>query len=392
MSSTIPPSKKTIIDKYLPQGEQRVYARAPGRVNLIGEHTDYNKGLVLPGAIDKYMYFGAVKNNKLAISATAIDRDEHIDIDLNNLKMTPYLWANFLVGILLECRKMGIQLSGFDCAFTSEVPIGAGMSSSSALECAFLVGVNELYSMDVDNWSLINMSQSSNHNFLGIKGGILDQFAALFGKEDQILLLDCDTLMYTPATIPSSKYSWLLINSCVKHNHLTSGYNTRVEECLQAVRDIQVVYPGVNHLSHVVDETDLDKIRFSSSTVEKRARYIIQENDRVRKFVQALQDNNLNECGRLLYASHQGLSQQYEVSCVELDFLVNEIRKEDRALGARMMGGGFGGCTINLVETEAIPDIKKNIKHAYMQEYGRMPEFYNVKISEGAGILDASMV
>jgi len=382
--NTVPKDIKLKLDACLNGAVDILYVRAPGRINLIGEHTDYNNGLVLPGAINKYMYFAAIPNSTNKINAKAIDINESKTLDIDDLKKTDCLWADYLTGILLEFQKRNIKLSGFDCALTSEVPIGAGVSSSAALECAFLVGIKELHGLEIDNWELIKMSQSSNHNFLGIKGGILDQFSSLFGKEDRIMLLDCDSLDYKYVTIPENKYTWLLINTNVKHNHINSGYNQRVKECAVALEDIQKTFPETQHLSSIKKTEQLTSVSFSSSTVEKRAKYILEENARVQSFISALEKSEFEKCGELLYASHKGLSKDYEVSCEELDYLVEVLKDHSSVLGSRMMGGGFGGCTINLIHKDSLPHVKEIVSRSYIEAFGLEADFYSVDISGGA--------
>ena len=384
MKNKIPLAFKSKLDAKLNQSNEVIYIRAPGRINLIGEHTDYNNGLVLPGAIDKYMYFACVPNDSTQINATAIDLNESITLELNDLKKTTYLWANFLSGILLEFQKLEINALGFDCAFTSDIPIGAGLSSSSALECAFLFGIKELYQVELTNWDLINMSKSSNHNFLGIKGGIMDQFASLFGLTEKIMLLDCDSLEHKYIDLPSNQFSWLLVNSCVKHNHLESGYNNRVKECALALKEIKIVFPNVKHLSSITESDQLSQVDFSSPILKNRAKFVIEENARVRTFIKNLILAQFDQCGILLNASHEGLSKEYEVSCPEMDFLVESLVDNKAVLGSRMMGGGFGGCTINLIEAEAINDIKTIVFESYKNKFDVEPKFYNVNISKGA--------
>lgn len=378
---------KQILDLALNSDGQVIYVKSPGRINIIGGHTDYNKGLVLPGAIDRYMYLACVPNNTNFINVVAIDKKQEYKIDLNKLEKCNLLWVNFLIGILIEFKNNGVELFGFDCSFTSEVPIGAGMSSSSALECAFLMGLNVLFDSKFEKWDLINMSQSSNHNFLGLNGGILDQFASLFGKKDRIIFLDCDSLKYQYASIPASKYSWILINTCVKHNLIDSGYNDRVKECQQALSDIQKIDANITSLSDA--NVDLiSKIKFSSDTIRNRAKYIVEENLRVRSFISALEKGDFQTCGQVLYATHEGLSKEYEVSCPELDFIVDILKDKSYVLGSRMMGGGFGGCTINIVENNSIEQIKKAVIQPYTEKFNLQPEFYTVEISEGASRID----
>jgi len=386
--SNLPQHKKNKLDRCLSATTNVIYCRAPGRINLIGEHTDYNNGLVLPAAIDKYMYFAILPNDSRTIKATAIDVEQSLSIDLDNLDKTRYDWADYLVGILIQFRKRGVALEGFECAFTSDIPIGAGLSSSSALECAFMVGIQELYKTSYDNWELINISQSSNHSFLGIKGGILDQFASLFGKEDHLMLLDCATNDFGYTRMPPSSLSILLINTCVRHNHLTSGYNDRVSECQQALLDIKKALPVIQHLSEISKVEEIAAVSFSSVVIASRAKYIIEENARVRKFVDSMLNVDFLTCGQLLYASHEGLSQDYVVSCKELDYLVALLRSDSAVLGSRMMGGGFGGCTINLVKKTSIVEVSAKVIDAYYREFGLSPELITVNIGQGAGIIN----
>lgn len=375
------------IESTLGNTDELIIAKAPGRINLIGEHTDYNLGLVLPAAIKKYCYFGLKPNKTSIINVHAVDLNEKCSLDTNSLASQKYLWANFLVGILLEYQKRNINLSGFDCVITSQVPIGAGLSSSSALECSILVALNKFYESNFDNWTLINMSQSSNHNFLGIKGGILDQFSSLFGKEEKVMLMDCNDRSFEYINLPKSDYTWFLVNSCVKHNHLTSAYNDRVNECKAALKTIQKSNPNISHLSEINSIEQIANSYFDSKAIKDRALYIFKENARVKKFVRALRDNDMATCGEVLYDSHNGLSQEYEVSCEELDFLVELTKTDINVLGARMMGGGFGGCTLNLVHKDAIKVFTSKVKDKYSSKFNIAPEFYVAEIGPGAAIL-----
>lgn len=378
---------RQLFGQYISIDATTIIARAPGRVNLIGEHTDYNYGLVLPGAIDKNLYFGLTPNGTNQINAFSIDLNDRVTTDLDNLTKVDNAWVDFITGILLEFKKRNVCLSGFDCVLTSDVPIGSGMSSSSALECAVLTALNQLFGTKLEPWDLIHMSQASNHHFMGVQGGILDQFASLFGKKDKVMFLDCDTLEYEYITIPKSEYTWLLINTCVKHSHLTSGYNDRVSECQSALKSIQLNNPKIKHLSEVKSIEEINDVTWERAVTKRRVTFIIEENQRVRDFIAALKHTDFERCGQLLYQSHRGLSQQYEVSCPELDYLVDELRHDDRILGSRMMGGGFGGCTINLVKKDAVSSIKTKIKKAYKEQWNIAPEFYSVAISDGATVL-----
>lgn len=378
------------LSKYLSLDAPTIISRAPGRINLIGEHTDYNHGFVLPAAISRSMYFAIRPNETSSIKVHAIDINEEVTVDLHDLKKSGYLWADFLIGNIIQFQKRmdTKDMIGFDCVFTSEVPMGSGMSSSSALECAFICGLNHLFKTKYGAWDLITMSQRSNHEFLGIKGGILDQFSSFFGKQNQVMMLNCDTQEYNYYTLPESEYTWLLVNTNVKHNHLVSGYNDRVAECKAAVENIQSIHPSVNHLSAVKSLEVLNKVNFDNQEVANRARFIITENQRVHNFVAAMSAGNYQECGELLYRSHDGLSQLYEVSCPELDFLVDLTRDDKNILGSRMMGGGFGGCTINLIHHAYIDTFRKHAYVAYTQKFDISPSFYEVEIGDGAEVMN----
>lgn len=362
-----------------------VVSRAPGRINLIGEHTDYNGGLVFPAAVDKYMYFACRKNGTKTIKATALDLNEQHTIDLTDLKITGTLWADYISGILLQFQERGYDIDGFDVSLTSEVPIGSGMSSSAALEMGILLAIAKLHNIELSKWDAIQMSQNSNHEFLGIKGGILDQFSSSFGQRDRAMLMDCADRSFEYVDIDLKEYELLLINSCVTHNHLLSGYNDRVLECKQALQEIQKIYPHVASLS---DDYAIKDVAFSSEVLYKRASFIAEENQRVREFKSALNEHDLVTCGELLNGSHDGLSSKYEVSCDELDFLAANLKSEPGVLGCRMMGGGFGGCTINLIKSSIRDDLIKDIEKKYIDTFDIKPEFYPVKMSDGAGILE----
>ena len=375
-----------ILSKFPPKYKKggSIWSLAPGRINIIGEHTDYNRGQVLPAAINRYAYFSFIPRPDEVYSITALDLNEETHGNHKALEKSDKDWANFLIGNLLQFQQNEVELQGFDCAFTSEVPVGAGMSSSSAIECGFLIGLQQMFQTNFDLWKLIHMSQRSNHEFLGVKGGILDQFASFHGQADKFIHLDCDTLNYKYYEWSSSEYIWLVINSCVKHSHLTSGYNDRAEECARALISVKELFPDTKHLSDYLDKEKLKQVHFENDNHRKRALYIIEENARVKAFIAALELKNYMECGSLLYDSHEGMSIKYEISCPELDFLVETLQGQPGVIGARMMGGGFGGCTINLVSQAEVPVIKAYLSPLYKQNFGFEPLYYDLKISDGA--------
>lgn len=366
--------------------DAEILVKAPGRINLIGEHTDYNGGLVLPAAIDRCMYFAFASNESQVGNVYAKDIDESISINLNSLQKTESTWSNYLIGLLLEFQSKGISLKGFDCAFMSDIPIGAGVSSSSALECGFAMGIDALLGSRLDRWQIIEMSHHSNHNFMQIYGGILDQFSSLFGKVCKCMLMDCSDRSFEYHDLNLEGYKIVLINTNVKHEHTTSGYNDRAHECKVIVSKLADRNPKIKFIS----DADLSMIEDSdnglSEKLKRRAKYIIEENERVVQFADALKINDVNRLGELLYASHHGLRYDYEVSCSELDLLIELTRKYEAVKGARLMGGGFGGCIIGIVEEDKTDLIVNSIMKEYQVKTGIKPESFFVNASDGAEV------
>lgn len=377
-----------ILKHHIALDKETIIARAPGRINLIGEHTDYNQGLVLPAAIDKYCYFAIRFNKTSHISLKAIDLKETHTIDLNNISKTEISWVDYITGILLEFRSLGVELKGMDCVVTSNIPIGAGMSSSAAFDCALITALDKLYNTQMTKWEKVFLSNRSNNNFLGIQSGILDQFASIFGKTDHAIFLNCESKEYSHIPIKQDEYSWVLINTCVKHDHMTSAYNKRVNECQSALTTIKQSHPSTTNLSSIRDWSQIENLEFASDKIRNRARFIIEENNRVREFVERLKQSDYISCGELLVLSHRGLSRDYEVSCDELDYLVTEALKTNACLGARMMGGGFGGCTLNLIKSNHLGEFKLNLYKLYKAKFTIEPEFYEIQLSDGARLID----
>lgn len=371
---------------YLKDAELLV--KAPGRINLIGEHTDYNAGWVLPAAIDKYMYFTFAVNDLNKGRINAVDLHEHAIIDLDNLQKTNVVWVNYFIGILLEFRKKGFPLKGFDCSFTSDIPIGAGMSSSAALECGFMVGMDNMLGSRLDKWEMIDMSQDSNHNFMNIYGGILDQFSLLFGQEGSCMMMDCSDRNFSYQDLDLMEYSIVMFHSKVTHEHTTSGYNERAYECKQIVELLKKCNPSLDSIS-ALSNKEFNILSTDWPThLKSRAKYIINENMRVKEFGKAMTIGDLRSIGDLLYQSHYGLQHLYEVSCNELDMLVDLTRDIDEILGARMMGGGFGGCTINIIKSDRVEEIANFILESYEMGTGIRSEYYVVNISNGVSIIE----
>ena len=360
---------------------------APGRINLIGEHTDYNGGLVLPAAIDKYMYFLFSTNDSNKGNVYAMDLDESINIDLENLRKTNSTWANYFIGLLVEFKLERLAIKGFDCVFSSEIPIGAGMSSSAALECGFALGMDYINRAGLGNWEIINLSHRSNHKFMNIYGGIMDQFASLFGRAQKCMLLDCDDRTFEYKDLILNDHAVVLINTKVQHEHSSSGYNTRSDECKKIEALIQEQHPQLKKISDV-PLNELNEI--SKGWPEHlicRAQYIVDENIRVLEFCKALKGGNIQRMGTLLYQSHDGLQHQFDVSCPELDLLVDMAKAREEVVGARMMGGGFGGCTINIMKSDKAEEITQDLMNKYHENTGIEAESYFVNISEGAKVV-----
>ncbi len=357
---------------------------SPGRINLIGEHTDYNNGYVLPTAIDRKIYFEFQKNsysNKCRIYSETFKT--YAEFDPQHLSKSDASWKNYIFGVIDEIQKRGKTIGGFDCIIKSELPIGAGISSSAALECGLASGLNELFSLGLEPLELVKLSQNAENNFVGSNCGIMDQYASVMSKKGHLILLDCQSLKaeFIPADFKSCKI--LLLNTNVEHNLAEGEYNTRRRECEEAVKIIQKTYPEVHSLRDVNFEM-LEKTKSELSEKNyQRSFYVLQENERVIKATEAIKSGDLEEFGKLMYQSHEGLQHQYEVSCTELDFLVDHSRNKNFIYGSRMMGGGFGGCTINIIEENEIPNYVKEVSKAYKEKFDIELDAITVIPSEG---------
>ncbi|NJW51329.1 galactokinase [Salinimicrobium sp. CDJ15-91] len=360
---------------------------APGRINLIGEHTDYNNGFVLPTAIDKTikLHFAA-NSSPYRCNIYSKTYNTSFSFDLRQVARSTHQWENYILGVISEIQKRGLYPEGFDCIIESDLPVGAGISSSAALECGIAFGLNELFNLDLSREAIAELSRDAEHNYVGTKCGIMDQFASVLSKEGHLMLLDCQSLetVYVPAEFQDHKI--LLLNTMVSHSLATSEYNTRRQECEAAVTAINKKYPEVNSLRDV-DLKRLQEMRTAFSHVEyKRAHFVISENNRVLEAVEAVKQGNLQKFGLLMYDSHSGLRDQYEVSCPELDFLVDFSAGFDAVKGARMMGGGFGGCTINLIQNHAVEEFVQLASEAYERRFKKSPEAIIVSPQKGTYI------
>ena len=361
-----------------------VLVESPGRINLIGEHTDYNMGFVLPTAIDKKIFFELKKNGTpTTCNILSETYNSFFTFDLKNFYKSNASWENYILGVVNEILKKGRSLEGFDCRIKSELPIGAGISSSAALECGLAAGLNELFDLDLSKLEIVKLSQAAENNFVGSNCGIMDQYASTMSKGGHLILLDCLSLEaeFIPANFSSCKI--LLINTKVSHNLADGEYNPRRKECETALGILQENEPNIDTLRDVspeILEQHRDKL---SGKLFDRVKYVLDENRRVLTATDLLKKGKRKEVGELMYQSHYGLRDLYEVSCKELDFLVEFTEGKSFIYGARMMGGGFGGCTINIIEEDEIAQFGTEVTQAYQAEFGITPDLITVTPGEG---------
>ncbi len=361
---------------------------SPGRVNLIGEHTDYNEGFVLPAAIDKAIYLAVGPRQDNEVHFVAHDLDETYQGSLSQVTPT-HTWADYLLGVVAQFQLANQNLGGFNCVFGGDIPMGAGLSSSAALENGVGFALNELFGLSLDRITLLKMSQRAENDFVGAKVGIMDMFASMMGKADHVIKLDCRSLDYTYAPLRMEGISVVLCDSQVKHALVTSEYNTRRAECEAGVRFLQAFYPGIKSLRDVTMPMLDQHLRDTEPLIYRRCAYVVQENERLLDGVAALEANDLETFGQLMYGSHEGLSHWYEVSSPELDILVDIARHQPGVLGARMMGGGFGGCTINLVREESLPAFTDQITKQYKAQTGKDTYIHICKIQDGTHVVNS---
>ena len=356
---------------------------SPGRVNLIGEHTDYNGSFVFPGAIDKGMIAAIRFNNSDKVKAYAIDLDESAEFGLNEEDLPEQGWAKYIFGVCREIIKRGGTIKAFDTAFAGDVPLGAGMSSSAALESTYAFALNDMLSLGIDKFELARIGQSTEHNYVGVMCGIMDQFASIFGKEGHLIRLDTKSMEYEYFPFDPEGYKLVLLDTLVKHELASSAYNKRRESCENAARTIAKRHPEVEFLRDATMDM-LNEVKDEISEEDyMRAQYVIEETQRVRDVSDALERGDYETVGQKMYETHHGMSKLYEVSCEELDFL-NDVAREHGVTGSRVMGGGFGGCTINLVKDELYDSFIKDAKEQFNAKFGHEPKVYDVVISDGA--------
>lgn len=361
--------------------------RSPGRVNIIGEHTDYNNGFVLPAAIDKAVYVGISRREDDQIFLYSEEFNEEHTTDLVTALPTDKQWPNYILGVVDQLKKRGYEIHGFNLNLDGDVPVGAGLSSSAAVECSVAFALNEVFELGIEKEELAEIGQKAEHTYAGVMCGIMDQFASVFGREHHVIKLDCQTLEYEYVPLKLQGYKLLLLNTNVKHSLASSEYNTRRNECAAGVEMINSGGESVASLREVTLAM-LDKhVKPNDEVVYRRCKYVVEENSRLLSACEALQAGDLETLGQKMYGSHDGLSKEYEVSCKELDFLVDAVRNNPNVLGARMMGGGFGGCTINIVKEEAIDSLVDELKGKYKEAMGLELTAYIAQIEDGSSAI-----
>ena len=362
-----------------------VYA-SPGRINLIGEHTDYNGGFVFPGAIDKGIMCEIRPNGTNKVMAYSIDLKDRVEFDIDDEKGPKASWARYLYGIVQEMKKRGVDVKGFNTAFAGDVPLGAGLSSSAALESCYAYALNDLFGENkVSKWDMVLAGQATEHNYCGVNCGIMDQFASVFGMEGKLMRLDCRSREFEYFPFDPKGYKLVLLNSKVKHELVGSPYNDRRQSCENVVAALNKHFPDKKY--ETLRDADWDELEAVKAEVSAedymRAHFVLGEKDRVIAVSEALEKDDYETVGKKMYETHYGLSKEYEVSCEEIDFL-NDIAKDCEVAGSRIMGGGFGGCTINLVKDDVYDKFIAEAKVKFNEKYGHEPEVIDVVIGDGS--------
>ena len=359
---------------------------SPGRINLIGEHTDYNGGFVFPGAVDKGIMAEVRPNGTDTVMCYSIDLKDRVEFKVDDPQGPRTSWARYIYGMVQEMKKLGVDVKGFNTAFSGDVPLGAGMSSSAALESCFAFALNDLFGENkVSKWDMVLAGQATEHKYVGVNCGIMDQFASVFGQEGKLMRLDCRSREFEYFPFNPQGYKLMLVNSCVKHELVGSPYNDRRKSCENVVKHIAAKYP--NEKFETLRDCTWEQLEAVKAEVGEedynRARFVLGEKDRVLAVCDALEAGDYETVGKKMYETHEGLSKDYEVSCEELDFL-NDVAKENGVTGSRIMGGGFGGCTINLVKDDIHDKFAADVTEKYLAKFGKKPEIYDVVISQGS--------
>jgi galactokinase len=365
-------------------GAEPVLVQSPGRINLIGEHTDYNMGFVMPSAIDQYIWFALAPNGTGVVRAFAIDQNQKIEFPIEDTTNALAGWGMYIKGMSAQFRG---AISGYDVVFGGNIPQGGGMSSSAALCCGLGFGINHIFEVGKGKWDLAKMGQKAEQEYARVDCGIMDQFASLFSAEDTFSVLDCRSLEFQQNPWNPANCELLLVDTKVKHSLAQTEYNIRKQDCDLATSLISQQYEEVSSLRDVTPDMLKACEKSLGERLTRRVKFVVEENSRVVRGLEAIKSEDYATFGQLMYESHEGLSQLYSVSCDELDFLVKESLEHSEILGARMMGGGFGGCTLNLVASGTTEDLVPTLRKAYFSQYHKDPAFYPVKLAGGTQLL-----
>jgi len=377
-----------IYDKFLGLfHEAPILVRSPGRINLIGEHTDYNEGFVLPAAIDKEIVLGVAPADSDNCKLYAADYEQLLEFKLEEIQKSGKSWHNYFLGVLDELGRRGIYLQPFNCVFGGDIPIGGGLSSSAALTCGFAYALNELFNLKLSKLEMVQICHQAENNFVGVHCGIMDQFANIFSRKDYVLKLDCRSLEYELIPFGFRDASLLLLDTQISHDLASSEYNLRRQQCETGLAEIKKIDNSVRSLRDVSPELLQEMKSKLHPVILKRCNYVVREIERVAQACEALKRNELNDFGQLMFETHAGLRDGFEVSCPELDFLVDTARSNTEVVGARLMGGGFGGCTINLVQERSSDKFISKIQRQYQSKFGKELKIYHVKIESGSSKL-----
>lgn len=366
--------------------DEPVIVRAPGRVNIIGEHTDYNEGFVLPAAIDRVIVAAAGSRDDNEIHLHSYDFNEVYTTSLERMRKEDASWTNYVLGVVDQLVKARRPPGGFNLVIGGNIPIGAGLSSSAAMECSVIHALNALFDLSLSSMEMVRMAQMAEHVFAGVKCGIMDQFASTFGKKEHAIRLDCRSLEYEYVPLDLQGHKIVLLNTNVRHSLASSEYNSRRQECEQGVRWVKEKFPEVSSLRDVNAAMLEECVAKKDVMVFRRCLYVVEENQRLLRACDFLQAGDIEGLGQMMFQSHDGLSRDYEVSCPELDLLVEAVRENPAVPGARMMGGGFGGCTINLMRTDSIPQLTTELSESYERKTGLKLDVYVAEVDEGASL------
>ncbi|MCL5031126.1 MAG: galactokinase [Bacteroidetes bacterium] len=370
--------------------EAPLLVRSPGRVNLIGEHTDYNFGFVLPAAINKAIYFAISPRNDEKCDIYSLNMKDNFQFQIHELARSKKAWTNYLMGVVDQLNQEGFKIKGFNCVFGGDIPIGAGLSSSAALEAGLAYALNNLFNLGINKLELVKLAQKAENEFVGVQCGIMDQYINIFGQTNKVLRIDCRSLEYKYFPFNYKNISIVLFDSKISHSLASSEYNKRRKECREGVEIIRKEHSHVKSLRDVPIELLTEYKNKLNHEIYKRCKYVVEENSRLLNACDALMKNDLKTFGTLMSKTHQGLSEDYEVSCKELDYLVELTNNISSVYGSRMMGGGFGGCTINLVESNSVESLSDEILGKYRKKFKQGAKAYITTISSGTSIISKS--